>query len=293
MASYRQGLATLTSCQSPPSHINQVLSSMKPSIKQQATNLSQRFEGADVSWIDDMTVQCKGTKVRLSKSFYVADSTEECISLCKDPSFVLDYMRHLPPGKANNIVEVGIYHGGSAVFFWNLLQPKKLCCIEINNSAEMLSKYIEREGLSDQLKVFFGTDQSDKQRLDEIMLEQFGSEPLDLVIDDASHTYPPSLATFEALFPRLRRGGLFFLEDWKVHAQPTLKTYGREDRPEDPPLHQLVHDLLNISIVAPGIISSVRCFHNFVIFTRGGKELDSSSFSVKDILEAHKDLLEL
>jgi hypothetical protein len=37
---------------------------------------------------------------------------------------------------------------------------------------------------------------------------------LDLVVDDASHLLAPSTATFEMLFPRLRPGGLFLLEDW-------------------------------------------------------------------------------
>ena len=39
-------------------------------------------------------------------------------------------------------------------------------------------------------------------------------EPLDLVIDDASHLYGPTMASFEVLFPRLRPGGLYVIEDW-------------------------------------------------------------------------------
>ena len=37
---------------------------------------------------------------------------------------------------------------------------------------------------------------------------------LDLVIDDASHLLPETTASFNVLFPRLRAGGLFVIEDW-------------------------------------------------------------------------------
>ena len=35
------------------------------------------------------------------------------------------------------------------------------------------------------------------------------------MIDDASHLYEPSLASFETLFPLLRPGGTYIIEDWK------------------------------------------------------------------------------
>jgi hypothetical protein len=38
--------------------------------------------------------------------------------------------------------------------------------------------------------------------------------PLDLVIDDASHRLRETISSFEVLFPLLRPGGLFLLEDW-------------------------------------------------------------------------------
>jgi hypothetical protein len=36
----------------------------------------------------------------------------------------------------------------------------------------------------------------------------------DIIIDDASHNYPLSLASFNGLFPLLRPGGVYVLEDW-------------------------------------------------------------------------------
>jgi hypothetical protein len=67
--------------------------------------------------------------------------------------------------------------------------------------------------------------------------DEFGQDPLDLVIDDASHLYGPSLATFETLFPALREGGLYVLEDWKTSLN--FPCHGGGENPDHPPLHQL------------------------------------------------------
>ena len=38
------------------------------------------------------------------------------------------------------------------------------------------------------------------------------------MIDDASHLYHPTVTTFELLFPRIRKGGRFVIEDWATGA---------------------------------------------------------------------------
>jgi hypothetical protein len=45
---------------------------------------------------------------------------------------------------------------------------------------------------------------------------------VDLVIDDASHLYPFTKGSFETLFPRLRPGGLYIIEDWSWDCWPGL-----------------------------------------------------------------------
>jgi hypothetical protein len=45
-------------------------------------------------------------------------------------------------------------------------------------------------------------------------MEQFDGGPLDLVVDDCSHLYEPTRASFNELFPRLRPGGAYVIEDW-------------------------------------------------------------------------------
>jgi hypothetical protein len=256
--------------------------------KLQSLDLPESFRDADVSWLDEMNIQCKGVKLRLTRGFKVETSNDEVITLFKHPLFVRSYIDHLDGFKVDNMIEVGIWDGGSAIFFWNLLKPKKLCCIELKKKAEKLSNYIEREQLSDRFRVRFGVDQADRERLNTILEEEYPGSALDLVIDDASHLYTPSRATFETLFPRLRPGGLYFLEDWKTNL--IFPHHGGAESADFPPFHQLVHELLDVSMRAPDVISAVKCYHNFVVLERGPetikqREFDIGSYLPKDLEE--------
>ena len=240
--------------------------------------LPPAFADADLTWEDELTIQCKGVKLQLTRGFDLKDSTDDVVVLFKSPKFVRGYVENLEGVKVDNIVEVGIWDGGSAIFFWNLLQPRKLTCIELKESADALTRYIEREQLDDRFRVHFEVDQGDKAQVSALLDADFGDEALDVVIDDASHLYGPSRATFEAIFPRLRQGGLYFLEDWKASLLPS--SFGIGEGTEEPPFHQLVHELLELSMLAPGVMPSVKCFHNFVVLERGPDAIPKEGFDI-------------
>lgn len=63
-------------------------------------------------------------------------------------------------------------------------------------------------------------DQRDTARLHEICNE-FAPDGFDIVIDDASHIGVFSLSSYHALFPRVRSGGLYVIEDWTTAYRPT------------------------------------------------------------------------
>ena len=74
----------------------------------------------------------------------------------------------------------------------------------------------------------------------EIVTREF-DRAIDLVIDDASHVYEPTLASFETLFPHLRPGGLYIIEDWQW-------SYSDEPPPslaDAEPVARLVHEALD------------------------------------------------
>lgn len=168
--------------------------------RQQAMPNTKLRRDSEITWIDPLTIQCKGVKLQLTPGLQLKHSTAEIISLFKDPRFVRDYVECLEGIDARNVVEVGVLHGGSAIFFWNLLSPEKLCCIELNSSAEHLTAYVEQQGLADRLSTYFNTNQADKARLREILEARFGEEALDVVIDDAS-SVPPFSQRSKCCFP--------------------------------------------------------------------------------------------
>lgn len=116
-------------------------------------------------------------------------------------------------------VELGIFRGGSTALLAQLLRPHRLVAMEISpDPVESLERFIEQKGLGESVHTHYGVDQGHRARVLEIVEAEFGADPLDLVIDDASHLYHPTVASFDVLFPRLRPGGLYVIEDWRNDA---------------------------------------------------------------------------
>jgi len=65
----------------------------------------------------------------------------------------------------------------------------------------------------------FSTSQSDEKVLEHIVRNELANE-LDLVVDDASHTYEETKGSFEILFPLLQPGGIYLIEDWSWAHMP-------------------------------------------------------------------------
>lgn len=137
------------------------------------------------------------------------------LTLLKGAHMVPVYEELLAPYPNPRVVELGISQGGSVALLALLTRPTKLVAVEL--SAQPIAPLVDalrERGLDQTVKPYFGVDQADKDRLHEILDAEFADAPLDVVIDDASHCYEPTVASFEALFPRLRPGGVYVIEDW-------------------------------------------------------------------------------
>jgi SAM-dependent methyltransferase len=133
----------------------------------------------------------------------------------KDRGLVEDYVAVLEGFQGGNIVELGIAEGGSVALTALVAVPRKLVGLELDeNRVRALDELIEERGLVDRVRPYYGVDQADRARLRAIIDDEFADGQLDLVVDDASHRLAQTRASFETLFPRLRPGGLFLIEDW-------------------------------------------------------------------------------
>ncbi len=153
---------------------------------------------------------------------------DECLVLSKNKPIIDLYQQFFSlraDFQPENVFELGIFAGGSVALWFEILQPRKLVAIDIEKRTDThyFNKYKQTRNLADRIQTYWGVDQSDSASLRNLASREFSAPPapLDLVIDDASHIYEPTLSSFETLFPLLRPGGLYIIEDWAwEHAKP-------------------------------------------------------------------------
>src|SRR4029077_5856883 len=121
----------------------------------------------------------------------------------------------LAPHQTKNILELGIWQGGSPLFYGKATDAEKVVAIDLRAKNPALDQIIETHGLGDKVKLHFHTSQDDREAVERIIDTEFQGEPIDLVIDDASHLYEYTKKSFEIIFPKLRPGGLYIIEDWQ------------------------------------------------------------------------------
>jgi cephalosporin hydroxylase len=190
----------------------------------------------------------------------------------------VDLLERLKPER---IFELGIFLGGSAALFAELARPKRLVAVD-NRSRQprTLSDYLDRRGLSDLVRTYYDVNQADRARLMEIVGEAFGDEPIDLVVDDCSHLYKATRASFSVLFPLLRPGGVYVIEDWPwAHARVGARNPDGL-KPDRVPLTRLVFELILAIPGVPGLIETIEIDSNAVQLTRGDTPADPSTFDL-------------
>jgi hypothetical protein len=95
------------------------------------------------------------------------------------------------------------------------------------------------------------------------------------VIDDASHLYRTTRASFEALFPLCVPGGLYIIEDWAwghwggEFASPNHPWANEE------PLTRLIFELVEAAGTSTGPISSITVYQGFTVIERGWMEFQN------------------
>ena len=172
-----------------------------------------RFELGEATFLI-MPPDLFNTKVRLREGEFF---------LFKPRSAVERYTALIGELDPQHIFELGIFHGGSTLFFAELARPRKIVAIDLKpleRHRARVTDYAARRGLGDAVRTYGEVDQADRPRLAEIFEEAFEGAPLDLVVDDCSHMYEQTSASFNELFPRLRPGGAYVVEDWSW--TPTL-----------------------------------------------------------------------
>ncbi len=205
-------------------------------------------------------------------------TTVEEVVVLKPDGYLEQYADALQGLPTGNVLELGVYQGGSTLLFAAILEPDRLVGIDICKPIKAFDKIRADHPLGRRISVHYQTSQDDQAALDRIVAAEFEG-PLDLVVDDACHYYEPTKRSFEILFPKLRPGGVYAIEDWGWGHTPNFHQW--DDRPV---LSNLIHQLLLISVAKPGLISSIRAFPGICFVHKGqaapmGEPLDVDEMS--------------
>jgi predicted O-methyltransferase YrrM len=240
----------------------------------------------------------------------------------KDRGLVESFLEVLDRFPDANVVELGIMEGGSTALAALAAEPRKLVAFELRpDRVTALDALIERRGLARRVRPYYGVDQSDRKRLRAIVAEEFGDEQVDLVVDDASHRLEPTRASFETLFPRLREGGMYLIEDWRwqISRANAVAEKLRDPDPEfkarferrlrrrlrraasegaegatkarEAPLPQLVVELILAKAESEEYVSEVTIGPWWVAVRRGGGDLDTEAFRLAELYTDRMGLL--
>jgi cephalosporin hydroxylase len=261
-----------------------------------------------VDWVSETTFVVDGLEFRSDLESYTEQTTPESAVILKDSRLLRQYLDFLAPHRTDNIFEFGVWQGGSPLFYGLATDARKVVALDhlhkgprppeadhddvlaraYKNPA--LDEIIAQRGLGDRVKLHFSVSQDDRAAVTEIMDREFGEEAIDLVIDDASHYYQHSRKSFEIVFPRLREGGLYIIEDWQWAHSPHYQSGGTfEGRPA---LTNFIFELLIAYGSHPDLFWNIVVRDWFIALQKGSKPLPDD-FNLDDLLRMRGKSLSL
>ena len=128
-------------------------------------------------------------------------------------NYAVKYEKILSPFRESfsSVLEIGVAQGQSVKMWADYFVNATIYGADIDESSVICETY------SNRIK-FQLIDQRDEAQLKN--LEQFS--PFDLIIDDGNHRWMEQILTFNTLFPYVRKGGIYIVEDtvtsyWKMY----------------------------------------------------------------------------
>lgn len=193
------------------------------------------------------------------------------------------YMAHLKKFKYKkiNLLEIGVggyenpFDGGQSLRMWKKYFPfGRIFSLDIHDKSSLQENRI---------KIFKGS-QVDKGFLNEV-IDHIGD--LDIIIDDGSHINEHVIETFTMLFPKLKIGGIYIIEDTQTSYWPD---YGGDSTDLKNPktmmnyFKNLTDSLNNQEFIIPDYqqsyydknIISMHFYHNLIFIYKGNNDEKSN-----------------
>jgi hypothetical protein len=208
-------------------------------------------------------------------------------------SYATPYEQHFAPlrNQKLTVLEIGIggYEdpnaGGAGLRMWKEYFPLA--------QIVALDFYDKTPLKEDRIDIFQGSQ--DDPRVLQGIVDKYSA--FDIVIDDGSHFTPHVIASFGFLFPHLRQGGIYVVEDTQTSYWPALG--GSSDDLNRATtatgfLKQLTDGLNHREIIRPGYkptyydlnIFTIQFYHN-IIFVYKGDNSEESNHLVNNTVPQH------
>jgi hypothetical protein len=192
------------------------------------------------------------------------------------------YQTHFAPRRheALDLLEIGVggyedpAKGGESLRMWKEFFPNgRIYGLDIHDKTAFEE---------DRIRIFRGS-QVDPETLAHV-LEASGG--FDIIIDDGSHRTEHVIASFELLFPKLRDGGIYAVEDMQTSYWPRYGGSTDDDAPHTSMafFKRLADGLNHAERIRPGYIptffdlniASIHFYHNMVFVCRGRNDAESN-----------------
>lgn len=219
---------------------------------------------AQCRWVDNHIFETGGVRFYIDDIYGDLETSLPTIVVAKTRGFFEDYDRELGDAPTRNVLEFGIWKGGSALALASLFDVEKLVCVDICEPVDNFESIRATTALGHRVAPYYQTSQDDADAISNIIEREFAGAPLDLIIDDASHDYALTKATFEHAFRHLRRGGWYVIEDWAWAHHP-----GWPWPKERPALTNLVFRLSIATVCRPDLFDRVVVRPNAIFLQKG------------------------
>jgi cephalosporin hydroxylase len=125
-------------------------------------------------------------------------------------SYIDFYASHFDPIREQSLrmLEIGISSGGSALLWSEYFLEVDYYAIDYLPDFTSERPFHGKIKADDRLSLYFGQNSFDKE-----LAEQFGTETIDIVIDDGDHRSHAQWETFQNYWPTVTVGGTYFIED--------------------------------------------------------------------------------
>ena len=228
----------------------------------------------------DTTLRIRDIELRFRAGIHrPPPSSDDIIYVHKPASFVAAMDEALGRVRPRRMIEIGILDGGSAIYWQHRYNLKRLAAFDILPEAPLLTRYLARNKLDETVRVHLGVAQTDRDRMRAAIERDFCAEPVDAVVDDASHQYAATKAAFETAFPYLRAGGVYIIEDW---AWGHAHNWPPEAWIDQPLMSPLLCELMLVCGHRSGVIDKVEIDHRFAVIWRGAAELAKDRFRLSE-----------